>query len=145
MAICCLNITLNGGKLLLRGIEQQQQICNTGSGQMEAIMRACIVIGTLVVLAVSARIYTTTHKIDQSPDSTVPSIARIMMPVTSGRNNVTSTTTTIVQMAMNLFMKAVSPTPTKPIVASARPQLGVTMTNDDINRGEEEAEEDWGH
>ena len=25
MAICCLNITLNGGKLLLRGIEQQQQ------------------------------------------------------------------------------------------------------------------------
>jgi len=86
-------------------------------------MRACIVIGTLVVLAVSARIYTTTHKIDQSPDSTVPSIARIMMPVTSGRNNVTSTTTTIVQMAMNLFMKAVSPTPTKPIVASARPPL----------------------
>ena len=29
-----------------------------GSGQMEAIMRACIVIGTLAVLAVSARIYT---------------------------------------------------------------------------------------
>jgi len=27
-------------------------------GQMEAIMRACIVIGTLVVFAVSARIYT---------------------------------------------------------------------------------------
>jgi hypothetical protein len=25
VAICCLNITLNGGKLLLRGIEQQQQ------------------------------------------------------------------------------------------------------------------------
>ena len=33
-----------------------------------------------------------------------------MMPVTSGRNNVTSTTTTIVQMAINLFMKAVPPT-----------------------------------
>src|SRR5215472_7795256 len=33
-------------------------ICDTGSGQMEAIMRAYIVIGTLVVLAVSARIYT---------------------------------------------------------------------------------------
>ena len=27
------------------------------------------------------------------------------MPVTSGRNNVTSSTTTIVQMAINLFMK----------------------------------------
>ena len=59
MAVCCLNITLNGGKLLLRGIEQQQQFAITAAGgQMEAIMRACIVIGTLVVLAVSARIYT---------------------------------------------------------------------------------------
>jgi len=34
-------------------------------GQMEAIMRACIVIGTLVVLAVSARIYTS-HTQDRS-------------------------------------------------------------------------------
>ena len=56
MAICCLNITLNGGKLLLRN--RATTICNTASGQMEAIMRAYIVIGTLAVLAVSAGIYT---------------------------------------------------------------------------------------
>jgi len=56
VAICCLNITLNGGKLLLRN--RATTICNTASGQMEAIMRAYIVIGTLAVLAVSAGIYT---------------------------------------------------------------------------------------
>jgi len=56
VAICCLNITLNGGKLLLRN--RATTIWNTASGQMEAIMRAYIVIGTLAVLAVSARIYT---------------------------------------------------------------------------------------
>jgi len=56
VAICCLNISLNGGKLLLRN--RATTICNTVSGQMEAIMRAYIVIGTLAVLALSARIYT---------------------------------------------------------------------------------------
>src|SRR6516164_7775740 len=56
VAICCLNITLNGGKLLLRN--RATTICNTASGQMEAIMRAYIVIGTLAVLAVSTGIYT---------------------------------------------------------------------------------------
>src|SRR3974377_2423100 len=65
------------------------------------------------------------------------SIARVMMPVTSGRNNVTSTTTTIVQMAINLFMKAVPPTSTKSIMASERPHFLRTMTMmTTINRGD---------
>jgi hypothetical protein len=55
---------LNGGKLLLRN--RATTICNTVSGHMEAIMRSSyILIGTLVVLVISARIYTA-HTQDRS-------------------------------------------------------------------------------
>jgi hypothetical protein len=64
VAVCCLNITLIDGKLLLRN--RAATICNGLSGQMEAIMRANILIGTLAVLAISAGIYAANTQIERA-------------------------------------------------------------------------------
>ena len=98
---------------------------------MEAIMRAYIVIGTLAVLAVSARIYTahTQDRLIAGLNCTVDCSGYDAGYKWAKQRDIDDDATTV-QMAINLFMKAVPPTqsaqvgpPTKPIAASARPYL----------------------